>query len=356
MVGPLNGLKVLEMAGLGPAPFACMLLADLGADVIRVERHDAVSDAILGRGRTRVALNLKSTEDVNVALGLARHADILVEGFRPGVMERLGLGPDRLSSENPTLIYARMTGWGQTGPFSGIAGHDINYLGLTGALHAIGPADRPVPPLNLVADFGGGALYLVMGILAARHHLARTGKGQVIDCAMVDGASSLMAMAWDMRARGEWEDNRESNLLDGGAPFYRTYRTRDDKFMAVGSLEPQFFRLLVEGTGISEDYIASQNDPLCWPAMQADLERSFSSKSQNEWADIFAASDACVTPILALGDVLTHPHMKARKTIEVLSGIPQPMPAPRFSESSAVSRPTRRVSPEAALASWTSIL
>ncbi len=354
MSGPLSDLKIVEMAGLGPAPFACMLLADLGADIVTIDRPgtEDKADAVLGRGRKRLILDLKSPAGNDTVTALVHRADCLVEGFRPGVMERLGLGPDRLLDLNPALVYGRMTGWGQSGPMASMAGHDINYLGLTGALHAIGPRERPVPPLNLVADFGGGAMYLVMGLLAACRHAGRTGQGQVVDCAMVDGASSLMGMAWDMRHAGRWDDERESNMLDGGAPYYRTYRTSDGGFMAVGAIEPQFFRLLVQITGVAESYLARQNDRSCWTQMHADFAQAFASRSRADWTRAFDGTDACVTPVLAMAEVADHPHMAARGAVRPFADVPQPAPAPRFSTTSGALTATQTVTAEAALKAW----
>ena len=355
MHGPLSDLKIVEMAGLGPAPFACMLLADLGADIVTIERPGAENARyrVLGRGRKKLSLDLKSAAGVDAVLALVAQADCLVEGFRPGVMERLGLGPERLLTLNPRLVYGRMTGWGQEGPMAPMAGHDINYLSLTGALHAIGPAERPVPPLNLVADFGGGAMYLVMGLLAAARHAAKTGRGQVVDCAMVDGASSLMGMAWDMRNAGHWDDVREANMLDGGAPYYHVYETSDGGFMAVGAIEPQFFRLLIELTGLPLSYLPIQDDRAQWPRLKADLAKAFGSRTRAEWTAIFDGTDACVTPVLPMGEVASYPHMAARATISPAFNVPQPAPAPRFSGTPGSIRNAESVTIEAAIAAWT---
>lgn len=355
MPGPLSDLKIVEMAGLGPAPFACMLLADLGADIVTIERPGAENGRyrVLGRGRKKLSLDLKSQAGIDAVRALVAEADCLVEGFRPGVMERLGLGPDQMLALNPKLVYGRMTGWGQQGPMATMAGHDINYLSLTGALHAIGPAERPVPPLNLVADFGGGAMYLVMGLLAAARHAARTGAGQVVDCAMVDGASSLMGMAWDMRNAGQWDDVREANMLDGGAPYYHVYKTSDGGFMAVGAIEPQFFRLLIQITGLPESYLPIQDDRTQWPRLQADLARAFASKTRAEWTAAFDGTDACVTPVLAMAEVAEHRHMAARAIISPAFDVPQPAPAPRFSATPAAIRNAEAVTAEAAIAAWT---
>jgi alpha-methylacyl-CoA racemase len=353
--GPLAGLRVLEFAGLGPAPFACMLLSDLGAEVVRIERPggvDPLFDAVTGRGRRRLTADLKSAEGLQTVKALSARAHCIVEGFRPGVMERLGLGPQDLLAQNLHLVYGRMTGWGQAGPLAAAAGHDINYLGLTGALHAIGPPERPLPPLNLVADFGGGALYLVVGLLAACRHAQRTGQGQIVDCAMIDGASSLLAMAWGMAGQGAWTDHREANLLDGGAPYYRTYATADGKFMAVGALEPQFFCRLVAITGVSEHYIAGQSDESLWPQMRVDLERAFASRSQADWTRLFEHQDACVTPVLTLRDAAQHPHARYRDMIAEVEGLAQPAPAPRFSETPGSIAVTQVLSMDQAHAIW----
>lgn len=337
--GPLAGVRILEIVGIGPGPFACMMLADHGADVIRVERPGGaqggvpVEDAkdILARNRRRIAIDLKTAEGAAVVRDLAATADGLVEGFRPGVMERLGLGPDQLIGDNPRLVYGRMTGWGQTGPNAPLAGHDINYIALSGALHACGPADgKPVPPLNLIGDFGGGGMMMAFGMVAAILCAKATGKGQVIDCAMTDGSAVLMSMIYSLRARGFWQDRRGANLLDGGAPFYDTYETADGRHVAIGSIEPQFYALLRERAGLGPDFDV-QMDTRRWPEQKAALADIFRRRTRDEWCDIMAQSDVCFAPVLSLDEAPTHPHNVARRTFVEASGITQPAPAPRYS-------------------------
>ena len=336
MSGPLRGLKVVEMQGIGPAPLAGQFLADLGAEVTLITRASGKADPtdINNRGKRSVALNLKSPEGVEVALALIDRADILIEGFRPGVMERMGLGPDACLSRNPGLIYGRMTGWGQDGPLAQTAGHDINYLGLTGFLNAIGHADRaPAPPLNIGADYGGGTMFLLFGIMAALYERQGSGQGQVIDAAMVDGASALMALIHAMSAGGLWSERREANLLDGGAPFYRSYKCADGKFIAVGPLEPQFFAELVRLAGLPDDHRASQMDPRNWADRREGYAALFRQKTRDEWAAIFEGSDACATPVLSWSEAPQHPHLAARGTFIDREGVTQAAPAPRFSRS-----------------------
>ena len=337
--GPLTGIRIVELAGLGPAPYACMLLAELGADVIRVDRPGGGSllvspenDAI-NRSRPSVAVDLKSPAGREVLLRLLDGADVLVEGLRPGVLERLGVGPDEVLARNPRLVYARMTGWGQDGPLAARAGHDINYLGLTGALHAIGTADKPVPPLNIGADFGGGSMFLVVGILAALLERATSGRGQVVDAAMVDGASSLITMIYGMLGVGLWQDRRASNLLDGGAPFYDTYACADGGHVAVGALEPQFYAAFVEGLGLTDALPGGQYDLAHWPEHRRRFTEAFASRPRDEWAAVFAGTDACVTPVLTMREAPSHPHLAARGTFVEQGGISQPGPAPRFSRT-----------------------
>ncbi len=333
--GPLCDLRVLEFTGIGPAPFAGMLLADLGADVVRIDRPsgaDANPYDVLARGRRSLALDLKQEADRAIALAMLGKADILIEGFRPGVMERLGLGPDIALARNPRLIYGRMTGWGQMGPLAQRAGHDINYIALAGALAMIGPADHPTPPLNLVGDFGGGALYLVMGVLAAHLHAQKTGIGQVVDCAMTDGAASLLAMFHGFRAMGFMAGPRGANLLDGGAHFYRTYQCADGRFIAVGAIEPQFYAALREKLGLTDDpAFDAQMDATQWPALSARLSEIFRQAPRDHWAELFATSDACVTPVLEPDEAISHPHIKARRAFVEIGRVTQPGPAPRFS-------------------------
>ncbi|MFC5061804.1 CaiB/BaiF CoA transferase family protein [Actinomycetospora atypica] len=331
--GPLSGVTVIELAGIGPGPFAAMLLADLGADVIRVDRPSAPAPAadVLGRGKRSVVLDLKRPEAVEALLALTATADVLIEGNRPGVTERLGVGPDDVWARNPRLVYGRMTGWGQDGPWAHTAGHDIGYLALTGALHAIGPADGPpVPPLNLVGDFGGGSTYLVIGVLAALAEAARTGRGQVVDAAILDGASHLLAAIHQLLGSGRWTDRRGSNLLDGGTPYYAVYETSDGNHMAVGALEPKFYAEFVRLLGIDVDP-ADQQDRAQWPALRAAIATAFASRTRDEWAAVFDGTDACVAPVLGLREAASHPQVAARGSVVEHDGVLQPGPAPRFS-------------------------
>lgn len=340
MAGPLSGLRVVELAGIGPGPHAAMILGDLGADVVRIERPargsgGVVVDGII-RSRRLVAVDLKSDEGRALVLDLVAKADVLIEGYRPGVTERLGLGPEDCAAVNERLIYARMTGWGQTGPRSQQAGHDINYISLTGILHAIGRVgERPVPPLNLVGDFGGGSMFLLLGILSALYERQISGKGQVIDAAMVDGASVLAQMMWHFRASGTWSDIRGTNMLDGGAPFYDTYECADGRYVAVGCLEPQFYAEMLSRLGLDPAALPDQNDVARWPELRAVFTEAFAAHDRDHWAEVFAGSDACVTPILAFGEVETEPHITERHTFYPGLGGLQPMPAPRFSRTPA---------------------
>ncbi len=334
--GPLSGLKVIEFAGIGPGPFCGMLLSDLGADVVRIDRKGAGRASktdVTARGRRSIALDLKSPAAVEACLRLMEKADIVFEGFRPGVMERLGLGPDVALARNPRLVFGRMTGWGQTGPYAKAAGHDMNYIAITGALHAIGTADQPIPPLNLVGDFGGGALYLAYGLMAGVIHARATGQGQVIDCAMSDGAASLMAMFYGMKAAGVWTDDRRSNLLDGGAHFYDTYQCADGGWISLGSIEPQFYALMLEKTGITDPDFKSQMDRGLWPSLHDRLAKVIALKTRDEWCEIMDASDVCFAPVLSLEEAPKHPHNVARQTFVEVEGVMQPAPAPRFSET-----------------------
>jgi alpha-methylacyl-CoA racemase len=346
--GPLTGLRVVELAGLGPAPYACMLLAELGADVVRVDRPGGGSLIVapekdaLNRSRPSVAVDLKSPGGRDVLLRLIDGADVLVEGLRPGVLERLGVGPDEALARNPRLVFARMTGWGQDGPLAQRAGHDINYLGLTGALHAIGPADRPVPPLNIGADFGGGSMFLLVGILAALFERATSGRGQVVDAAMVDGASSLVTMVYGMLGAGLWQDRRAANLLDGGAPFYDTYACADGGHVAVGALEPQFYAALLEGLGLPDDLPGAQYDVAHWPEHRRRFAAAFASRTRDDWAAAFEGTDACVTPVLGLEEAPAHPHLAARGTFVEQDGTALPGPAPRFSRTPGAVRGAAR--------------
>ncbi|MEQ6249272.1 CaiB/BaiF CoA-transferase family protein [Sulfitobacter sp. HNIBRBA3233] len=335
MAGPLSSLRIIEFSGLGPAPLAGQLLADLGATVIAVDRATAKADPtdINRRGKRSVVLNLKSGEGVAAAHDLVASADVLIEGFRPGVMERLGLGPEDCPD---TLVYARMTGWGQDGPGAQVAGHDINYLGLTGALFAMGDADRPpAPPLNLVADYGGGTMFLLFGILSALIERGVSGKGQVVDAAMVDGVSAMMGLIHSMLARGSWSEDRQANWLDGGAPFYRCYMCKCGGFVSVGALEPQFHALLLEKAGLPLDHQDDQNDTAQWAERRAAYAAAFAQRTRDEWSDIFAGSDACVAPVLRFSEAADHPHLAQRGTFIAPGGVAQAAPAPRFSRTSA---------------------
>jgi alpha-methylacyl-CoA racemase len=334
--GPLSGLKVLEFAGIGPGPFCGMLLSDLGADVVRIDRKGSGRSGrtdITARGRRSVALDLKSPAAVEACLKLMEAADAVFEGFRPGVMERLGLGPDIALQRNPKLVYGRMTGWGQTGPYAKAAGHDMNYIAISGALGAIGTRDKPIPPLNLVGDFGGGALYLAFGLLAGVIHARASGEGQVIDCAMSDGAASLMAMFYGFKAAGAWTDERRANLLDGGAHFYDTYRCADGEWIAIGAIEPQFYALLLEKTRITDPDFQAQMDRSRWPDLSAKLAAVIEKKTRDEWCAIMDATDVCFAPVLDLDEAPLHPHNVARETFVTLDGVVQPAPAPRFSRT-----------------------
>jgi len=335
--GPLAGVKVIELGGIGPGPHAAMVLADLGADVVRVRRPGGLQIPaedldLLHRGKRIVDLDVKS--EPGKLLGLAAKADVLLDGFRPGTCERLGIGPDECAAVNPRLIYARITGWGQDGPLAKVAGHDINYLSQTGALSAIGYRDRPpVAPLNLVADFGGGSMFVLLGIVAALYERERSGKGQVIDAAMVDGVSILSQMAWTMKSTGTLKDERESFMLDGGAPFYRTYETTDGKYMAVGAIEPQFFAQLLAGLGLSAEDVPNQLDSSAFPELHKLFADKFASKTRDEWTEIFAGTDACVTPVLTWREAAQSEHLRARSTLLTANGVDQAAPAPRFSRT-----------------------
>lgn len=341
MAGPLNGVSVVELAGVGPAPFCGMVLADLGASVVRVDRVGSGSGLtgtpthdLQNRGKESIAVDLKREEGTEIVLALVEGANVLIEGFRPGVVERLGLGPDTCLQRNPGLVYGRMTGWGQTGPLASTAGHDIDYIALSGVLHAVGKAGEPVPPLNLVGDFGGGGMLLTVGVLAALAHSWRTGEGQIVDAAMTDGSALLMTSHHGYVADGWWDaGRRESNLLDGGAPFYSVYETSDGRHVAVGALEPQFFSLLLEGLGIDPTSLSAQNDRDGWAEMRRIFASVFSTRTRDEWADHFAGTDACVAPVLTLEEASAHPHNAERGTFVEVDGVIQPGPAPRFSST-----------------------
>ena len=362
MPGPLRGIRVLEFEAIGPGPFAGMLLADMGADVLLVDRPGA-SDLglkrerwmdVMLRGRRSVTLDLKSKDAAGAALELASRADALIEGFRPGVMERLGLGPDACLERNPKLVYGRMTGWGQDGPLAPRAGHDINYIALAGVLHAFGrKGDAPVPPLNLVGDFGGGGMLLGFGIACALLHAQKTGQGQVVDAAMVEGASLLAAMFAGLLAAGRWSEERGVNILDTGAPWYGTYETKDKKYVAIGAIEAKFYEDLVARLGLAD--LPPQNERARWPEMRAAFERAFRTKTRDEWCAVFEGSDACFAPVLSFSEARRHPHNVARKSYITQAKVEQPAPAPRFSATPAAVRrdpPERGAGGRAALADW----
>jgi alpha-methylacyl-CoA racemase len=333
--GPLQGIKVLEFAGLGPAPFCCMLLSDMGADVVRIDRPgtDYIPADVEARGRSSLQLDLKSESGKQQALQLIAQADILIEGFRPGVMERLGLGPDAALAANPRLVYGRMTGWGQTGPLAHKAGHDLNYLALSGALHALGPKEKPAVPLNLIADFGGGALYLAMGVLAALQHAQRNGTGQVVDCAMTEGVISMLGMIYGDFAEARWVDARESNVIDGAAPFYNVYACSDGLWLAVACIEPAFYTAFLHAADIRDALFKDQWNRSQWPAQKQALEQLFRTRTRNDWLAMFEPHDACVTPVLSLAEAQQHPHNLQRRAFVHHQGIMQPAPAPRFGVS-----------------------
>lgn len=337
-MGPLTGIRVVEMAGIGPGPFTAMMLSDLGAEVIRVDRlsHKGIGYRanVLNRGRKSIAVDLKNPRGVETTLRLIEQADVVLEGFRPGVMERLGLGPEKCLSVNPRLIFGRMTGWGQTGPLSQAAGHDINYISIAGALGAMGYADRPpAPPLNLVGDFGGGAMYLLTGILAALVERATSAQGQIIDAAMSDGTASLLSPFFGLMAMNMWTTDRFSNRLDGGAFYYGSYECSDGRYISIGSLEPQFYALLLEKAEITDPEFQEQLDEAAWPAKREKLTQLFKTKTRQQWCDIMEGTDVCFAPVLDLKEAPNHPHNIDRKTFVELDGVVQPAPAPRFSRT-----------------------
>lgn len=346
MSGPLAGLRIIELAAIGPAPFAGALLADLGADVIRVDRIPApgvVADPparfdFYNRNKRSLALDLKRPEAVATVLRLLARADALTEGFRPGVAERLGLGPAVCLAANPRLVYGRMTGWGQDGPLAREAGHDIDYLAITGALHSIGTAERPVPPLNLVADLGGGAMYLAVGVLAAMLSAQRTGCGQIVDAAMVDGVANLMSAFQAYRQRGLWTEGRVENVVDGGAPYYGTYATRDGRWLAVGAMEPQFYAALLKLLGLDAVALPAQDDRSAWPALRARFAAVFATRSRDEWVEAAAGREACIAPVLSIDEAPSHPQMQARGSFTRFDGVLHPTPTPRFSQTPATLR------------------
>ncbi len=346
MSGPLAGIRIVELAGIGPAPFACMMLADHGAEVIRIERPGAKKGGpggdpakdILLRSRKTIAVDLKSADGIGVVRDLVASADGFVEGFRPGVTERLGLGPEVLLVATPRLVYGRMTGWGQDGPYAQAAGHDINYIALAGALHAFGRAgEKPTPPINMVGDFGGGAMMLAFGMVSALLHARTTGQGQVIDCAMTDGAALLMSMIWSFHGQGLWRDERGVNLLDGGAHFYDTYACADGTYVSIGAIEPQFYAVLREKAGLAEDpEFDRQMDSRRWPALSEKLAAMFATRTRDAWCAILEHTDACFAPVLSLAEAPAHPHNVARGTFTEAGGVIQPMPAPRYSATPTV--------------------
>jgi crotonobetainyl-CoA:carnitine CoA-transferase CaiB-like acyl-CoA transferase len=338
--GPLHGVKVIEIASLAPAPFGCMILADLGADVLRVDRPDRSGRQQLSpvdplcRSRRSIRLDLKNPAGVDVLLRLVDEADVLVEAFRPGVAERLGFAPEVCAERNPRLVYARMTGWGQDGPLADTAGHDIDYIAVSGTLEPIGrEGERPLPPLNLVGDFGGGGMLLVTGVLAALLERERSGLGQVIDVAMVDGSAVLASFLYGLRAAGAWQEERGTNVLDGGAPFYDTYATADGRYMAVGALEPKFYAEFLAGLGLDEAGLPAQYDRSGWPELRARFTEAFAGRTQAQWVEAFAGSDACVAPVVSPRDAPAHPHNAARATFIDVGGVVQPAPAPRFART-----------------------
>ena len=340
MSGPLHGVTVVEMAAIGPCPFAAMLLADMGATVIRIDRLPGprkaiddytANDTLVDRGRLSVALDLKQPRGVALALDLIAGADILIEGFRPGVMERLGLGPEPCRERNHRLVYGRMTGWGQTGPLSQAAGHDLNYIALTGALGAMGHGDRPpTPPLNLVGDYGGGALYLALGVVSALFDAARHGQGQVVESAIVDGAASLMTMMYSLKSRGTWRDARQANVIDGGAHFYGVYECADGKYLTLGAIEPQFYRELLERCAIRDPAFDAQWEESEWPALREQMAALLRTRTRDAWCEVLVGTDACVAPVLDMDEAPAHPHMRARGTFVQDGGVLRPAPTPRF--------------------------
>ncbi len=348
-MGPLKGFKVIELAGIGPAPMCAMLLSDLGAEVLRIDRTaDAglgiamkTKYSLLNRGRRSIALDLKRPEATEAVLRLAGQADALIEGFRPGVMERLGLGPDVCLARNPRLVYGRMTGWGQEGPLASAAGHDINYIAVSGALHSIGRrGEAPVPPLNLIGDFGGGALYLAFGVVAGLLEAQKSGKGQVVDTAMVDGAASLMTAIYGMHGSGIWSDERGTNILDTGAHYYDVYETKDGKYISIGSIETKFYDELLRLSGLKREELAPQNDRKSWPQMKDRVAALFRTKTRDEWCAIMEGSDICFAPVLSMTEAPHHPHNQHRGTFIEQDGVVQPAPAPRFSRTpGAIQRP-----------------
>jgi alpha-methylacyl-CoA racemase len=362
--GPLTGYRIIEVAGIGPGPFAAMMLADMGAEVVRIDRAQAVtggdpsnpSKDLLNRGRRSVGVDLKHPDGVETVLKLVEQADGLVEGFRPGVAERLGIGPDVCLARNPRLVYGRMTGWGQDGPMAQAAGHDINYIALAGALAHFGRAgSKPTPPINLVGDFGGGGMFMAFGVVCGILEAQRSGNGQVIDVAMVDGSAVLMSMMWGLKQLGVWKDEFGTNVLDTGAPFYDTYETKDGKFISLGSLEPQFYAELLQRLGLADSGLPAQMDPSGYDAWRAKFTELFKTKTRAEWDEVLRGSDACYAPVLTMTEAVNDEHIKARNTIIERDGVPQPAPAPRFSRTVAEvqrSAPWPGQHTDEALAEW----
>ncbi len=341
-MGPLAGITVVEIAGIGPGPFCAMMLADMGAEVIRVDRAENVAGGdpasppadLNNRGRRSIGVDLKNPDGVAVVLDLVEQADALIEGFRPGVAERLGIGPDECLARNPRLVYGRMTGWGQDGPLAGAAGHDINYIALAGALDPIGRrGEAPVPPLNLIGDYGGGGMLLAFGVVCGVLEAQRSGQGQVVDTAMVDGAAVLMTMTHALRAMGIWDDERGTNMLDTGAHFYNVYETADGKYVSIGSIEPQFYAELLRLTGLEGEELPWQHDRVQWPALKERLAAIFKTKTRDEWSELMEGTDVCFAPVLSIPEAIEHPHNVDRRTFVEVAGIRQPGPAPRFSRT-----------------------
>jgi alpha-methylacyl-CoA racemase len=354
MAGPLKGVRILELAGIGPGPFCAMMLADQGAEVIRIDRFsgrlggpDTIAKLdVLNRGRKSIAIDLKKPEGVALVLELAASADGLIEGFRPGVMERLGLGPEVVHAANPKLVYGRMTGWGQEGPMAKAAGHDINYIAMSGALHSFGRAgEKPTPPINLIGDFGGGGMLLAFGMVCALLEAQKSGKGQTIDAAMVDGSAILMAMMWGFKAMGAWKDERGVNMLDTGAHFYDTYETQDGKWIALGAIEPQFYAEFRQRAGLADDVeLDAQMDQQKWPALKEKLSLHFKTRSRDAWVAAMEGTDSCLAGVMSFAEAPDHPHLKARSTFVEIGGVMQPAPAPRYSRT-VNAMPTEPASP-----------
>mgnify|MGYP000421596611 CR=1 FL=1 len=334
MSGPLDGFRIIELSGIGPGPYAGQIFADMGADVIAVHRPGFVLPSVNERGKRSIVVDIRTAEGAEIVRELCTSADALIEGLRPGVTERLGVGPEDCQALNPKLVYGRMTGWGQTGPWARMAGHDINYISITGALEAVGrKGEAPFPPLNLVGDYGGGTMFLAAGVLAALLKAQKSGKGDIVDAAIIDGTSSMMGIVYSLHALGQWCEDRQSNLLDGAMPYYRCYETQDKKYMAVGCIEPQFFALMLELLEIDPDEFGAQNNPKLWPAQHQTLETLFKTKTRDEWANIFNGTDACVTPVLTYLEAPQHPQNKARGGLQEHQGRIHPGPAPQFSHA-----------------------